>query len=365
MTVGESLTADTLHALEDEWRALGANSDNVFATWEWISTWWKHFGRERPLRLQTLRRPDGTGAAILPLYLATRRPVRVLRFLGHGPSDQLGPVCRPADRPVAAALFARALDASEDWDLMIGDELPRDADWCGIPGSRRLGTQATPVVDLSASTWEEWIATRSRNWRGEHAKKSRRLAREGTVRHRVTADPDELATDLETLLMLHGSRWRGAGGSRAFAGREAFHREFAEIALRRGWLRLRLVELDGRPVAALYNLRFGTAEYAYQAGRAPGLDRCSVGFLLHARAIRDALAEGATEYRFLRGAEPYKQRFADHDPGVETIAITRGAAARAALAGVARMDRYPRWARRRVPASLAWGTGGSPVWGPP
>jgi hypothetical protein len=39
-----------------------------------------------------------------------------------------------------------------------------------------------------------------------------------------------------------------------------------------------------------------------------------------------------SEYRFLRGGEAYKDRFATRDPGVETITLAESGAGRAALA---------------------------------
>jgi hypothetical protein len=38
--------------------------------------------------------------------------------------------------------------------------------------------------------------------------------------------------------------------------------------------------------------------------------------LIH--SIRQALEDGLDEYRFLRGGEPFKYRFAANDPGLET-----------------------------------------------
>jgi CelD/BcsL family acetyltransferase involved in cellulose biosynthesis len=54
--------------------------------------------------------------------------------------------------------------------------------------------------------------------------------------------------------------------------------------------------------------------------------------VLYCHAIREAMADGMREYRFLLGAEAYKWRFADHDPGLERVVLPTGAAGRAALA---------------------------------
>ena len=89
----------------------------------------------------------------------------------------------------------------------------------------------------------------------------------------------------------------------------------------------------------------GVTSY-YQAGRDPALEREAVGFVLLAHTIREAIEEGTREYRFGRGAEPFKLRFADADPGLASVMLPRSARGATALrlAGLARPVR--RVARR-------------------
>jgi CelD/BcsL family acetyltransferase involved in cellulose biosynthesis len=138
-----------------------------------------------------------------------------------------------------------------------------------------------------------------------------------------------LQRDLDTLFRLHRARWGGA--HTPFLQAAAYHRQFAELALREGWLRLQFLEIEGRPVAALYGFRFAGAESAYQAGRNPAFGNQPVGFLLLARAVSEALADGMHEFRLLRGGAAYKERFATSDPGLETYGLPRGASAQAIL----------------------------------
>ncbi len=44
--------------------------------------------------------------------------------------------------------------------------------------------------------------------------------------------------------------------------------------------------------------------------------------------------DGADEYWFLRGPEPYKARFADQDPGLETMVVPHGLRGRVALKAI-------------------------------
>jgi CelD/BcsL family acetyltransferase involved in cellulose biosynthesis len=59
--------APTLDAARAVWTELAADAANVFATWEWASTWWRRHGRADRLRVTVCRRPDGSPFAVLPL----------------------------------------------------------------------------------------------------------------------------------------------------------------------------------------------------------------------------------------------------------------------------------------------------------
>jgi CelD/BcsL family acetyltransferase involved in cellulose biosynthesis len=319
----------SLDTLRDEWTALAQERGNIFSSWEWASIWRRHYGGERPLLLTACRTDDGRLAALLPLYLWKARPVRVGRFLGHGPADQLGPICDAEDRKYAAAALARVC-GDADLDLLIAEHLPRREGWRSALGATPLFREASPTLSLDRD-WEAYLASRSANLRQQVRRRERRLARSHSVRFRLADDATRLQDDLTTLFALHAARW-GEKGS-AFLPFESFHRDFAPVALERGWLRLWFLELDGRVAAAWYGFRYGRVESYYQAGRDPDRSDESVGFVLLAHSIREAAADGMREYRFLRGAELYKSRFADADHGLETVGLSRGVAGR--IAGVA------------------------------
>jgi CelD/BcsL family acetyltransferase involved in cellulose biosynthesis len=322
---------ETLDTPDDEWVELAKQSGSVFATQEWISIWWRHFGRGRPLFVTACRAREGRLVAILPLYLWTDHPLRVVRFLGHGAGDELGPICAPSDRSAAASALRESLaNAPWRWDVFLGEHLPADARWNAILGGRLLRRHGSPVLRFRASSWDAFLGSLSSNHRQQLRRRERRLSREHDVQYRLATDPGSLQDDLDTLFTLHTARW---DGTTAFAGpREAFHREFAARALDRGWLRLWFLELDGRAVAAWYGLRFGGAECYYQAGRDPAWEHDSVGSVLLAHSIRASLEDAVDEYRFLRGDDQFKYRFATEDPGLETIGVARSLVGRAALA---------------------------------
>ena len=148
------------------------------------------------------------------------------------------------------------------------------------------------------------------------------------------ATPATLEADLDAAFRLHEARFGDHVGCLFCGEHKTFQREFAAIALERGWLRLLLLEVDGEPVGCEFGFFFEDAYFAYQAGRDPAWDRESVGFLLEVETIRRTLEEGGTEYRFLGGEEEYKYRYPVQDPRLETVVVPgsrRGRVASAAL----------------------------------
>src|SRR5262249_24065980 len=115
-----------------------------------------------------------------------------------------------------------------------------------------------PVASLGTGSWEAYVEGLSAKLRKRLRYIERTLAKQGEVAVREVAAPGELEAGLATLCALHDRRWGERGGSSLAAGpARDFHARFAAAALDRGWLRLRLLEVDGAAVAALYGWRLG------------------------------------------------------------------------------------------------------------
>jgi CelD/BcsL family acetyltransferase involved in cellulose biosynthesis len=272
------------------------------------------------------------------MYLWSAKGVRILRFIGHGAAEDFGPICASEHASAMSSFLHRALEETPwRWDAFLGEHFVGNIDWSTALGATTLRRASSPVL-RSDGDWSSFLKSRSANMRNQVTRFERRLKDKYRLRYRLADDPNRLPEDLDALFALHAARW--GGRSSAFADREQFHRDFAARALERGWLRLWFLELDGRAVAAWYGFRFSGAQFAYQAGRDPSLDSLSVGTVLLIHTIRDALDEGALEYRFLRGGEAYKGRFATEDFGVETFGVAGGRIGRAMLSTVLALDRF-------------------------
>jgi CelD/BcsL family acetyltransferase involved in cellulose biosynthesis len=330
---------DRIDSLREDWSRLAAVSGNVFAAWEWNELWWRYYGAGRALRIAVVRGEGDRIDAIVPLFRWARRPLRILRLIGHGHGDRLGPVCaEDGDAPQRALRLA--LEA-EPHDLFVGDWVAGDREWGRVLGGRVIRNTGYPVLRFADGSVETFLAGQSARFRKSARNARNRLERDQDVHYRQ-ASAETLEADLDTAYRLHHARFGEHSGC-LFCGRhESFQREFAALALERDWLRLLLLELDGEPVGFEYGFLFQDAYFAYQGGRDPAWDRKSVGFLLELESIRRALEEdGVAEYRFLGGEEGYKYRYPASDPRLHTVSVAGSRLGRVAETALAAAWRLP------------------------
>ena len=311
----------SLEPLLEPWRRLAQGCGNAFVSPEWYlaALEWLHPGAE-PLVGAVFS--DGEVTGVLPLLKGSGRG-RSPRVFTAGPhlADVFQPVAEAGREShvveAIAPVLAKRLGGRCRVDL--GRVYADAAWWRELAGawSRPLvsvaqSAEILPFASLAGLDWDSYLATRSRQLRNQARRKMRALQREHRVRLRRSSTEAKASSDLETLFRLHDARWSDRPDPSAIQAPEIrrFHREFALAAQRLGWLRLFLLEVDDEPVAAWYGWRLGDRYSYYQAGFDPGWSRYSVGFLILAETVREAIAEGAVEYDFLLGDEAFKARFA-------------------------------------------------------
>lgn len=315
----------------DAWDALAAAAGNMFATREWQECWWRHFGAGMPIIVADDEHQPG---AIVAAH-RTGRLLRRVRLIGHGYADVLGVIAADRADVRGIDLIRRALDDGP-WDVFVAQDVPVDNGWCDALGGTELRRVASPLVRLETDDWDEFLRSKSKNFREQLRRRQRKLEGSHEVVYRMATE-ETLADDFDTLFDLHLRRW---GDGALFAGpvSRRFHEEIGGIGLGRSWLRLWTLELDGKPVASLLGYRFSGADYFVQGGRHPDYESWSVGSLLLFHTVRCAVEDGMTEYRLLRGNESYKWKLANDDRPVHSFAVANSPVGRAAIA-VARRRR--------------------------
>jgi CelD/BcsL family acetyltransferase involved in cellulose biosynthesis len=332
LTVERIKSTEEFAALRTEWSELvqASASNCVFLSWEWMYTWWRHLSEDRRLHLITVRRGRQL-VGIAPLALRPRRlarllPFPALEFLGTGSvgSDYLDLVTAPGDERDVISALGEYL-AGRKLMLELGQVRSTATRASGLALElaergwmlSRAKTDVCPFIDLSAHTWESYLASLSQAHRYNFQRRLKNLCKQFDVRFEQVDTEERRGDAMRLLIALHRKRWRERGGTNAFHTDElvAFHDDLGRLALERGWLRLYLLQLDGKPAAALYGFKYGSEFYFYQSGFDLGLARHSVGLVTMGLAIKSAIEERVACYDLLHGDEPYKYRWArsEHD----------------------------------------------------
>lgn len=320
LRVEEVATREALEALRPEWSALWERSAAAtpFQSPEWLLPWWRHFGGEG---LWTLALRSGERlVGLAPFFLYTAPDgVRQVTLVGNGITDHLDLLLDPAHEEAgAAAVLAHLAARRERWDTCDFRDLPAGSPLLRAPlpeGVREEATEEEPCPALAlpdaADRLEEAVPAKLLKKLDYYR---RRAGREGPVR---VEGVEERGADalFGELLRLHRARWesRGEEGVLSDPGVEPFHREVLAGFHARGWLRLYALRVGERVVAAHHGfVARGRACY-YIGGFDPDFDTLSPGSLMVRHAIEEAVREGAREFGFLRGPEPYKYAWGAED----------------------------------------------------
>jgi len=316
-------TASQFASLSKEWSTLlqESDADCLFLTWEWLYTWWKHLAADRQLHLLTVRR-GGELLAIAPFAVRPARPERLLpckalEFLGTGAvgSDYLDLIMRRGEEEPALQAIADHLAEHqfvlELRQVRVGSRLAsRLASWLqqdGWAASQSI-TDVCPYIEIAGHSWESYLASVGASHRQNVRRRLRRISASFHVDFQQVRTEAQRRECLQSFAELHRRRWAERQGSAALDGEGImdFHDEFSAIALQRGWLRLFMLHLDGKPVASIYAFKYGKVFYFYQSGFDPAYASHSVGLVTMGLTIQRAMGEGAEEYDMLHGDEQYK-----------------------------------------------------------
>jgi CelD/BcsL family acetyltransferase involved in cellulose biosynthesis len=301
---------DGLAALVPEWNALWHHVPNAapFQSPLWLMAWWHQFGTGAP-HIVTARN-GGRLIGVLPLYeLHEPGCIKLLPF-GISVSDCLDALVHPAHRDAADALLAAIADIPS-WQECHLPDLPPDAALAGAsapPGlveTRNPGPPC-PVLGLPGDPAELATVVLRKTLRDVRQAHARSEAL-GPVRIEA-ADPSAVDAALEDLFRLHEKRWRdrGKAGVLAHPAVRAFNREAARGFCEAEMLRLYRLWIAGAVVGVYYGFHCNGNAYAYLGGFEPDMPRLSPGAQLLHHAICAAIADGASEFHFLRGGESYK-----------------------------------------------------------
>lgn len=308
--------------IEKAWRKLEADGHvpTVFQTYDWIETWWKHLGHRGTSFIFGIY-DDSELIGIAPLYYSTMKvkglPLfRVVHVMGAGESDYNAFILkRDREQEILSALLKHL--STKKWDIFWLSDVHSETTTnkyleTVLKSEKYLYAKKEhtpcPYIKLPA-TFEEYKKSLSKNTRQNMTKFCNRVLKIDGVSYNKISDPLKIEEAVQTFITLHQSRWQRVGQKGALAEEavQRFHLEAAQKLAR--YLDLKQLKIDDKVIATAYSYDYNGRREVYLPGMDLDYERFSLGFVLMAFGIRDAIESGLNEFDFMRGDEEYKFHF--------------------------------------------------------
>ena len=324
-----------------------SGADGLFLSWEWQYSWWQSFGVAEGLELYLLAVVDRDSKliALAPLFKDTltyrSMSSRRLQFIGNiwrgqttMRSEYLEFLLDPDHAEHAANTLLDYIAADSDWDEFVLSDLDDESVTSRCLAQHRYFVRCYRrvvdrfigyVVPLQRGI-EEFKGSLSSSARRRMFNLRERLEKLGPV-SLTYACKEEFPDFARQLDILHSLRW-----GEPFFGRRNwdFHKSLIDRLSHHdhlGSLQLSVMDVGGRPVSCLYNLRMLDREYNLQGGfdekSCPGLP---IGLLHLGYAIERAAADGVRSVELLIGGgknRDFKRDFAEGSRKISALQLVR------------------------------------------
>ena len=321
-------SVESLAALKSEWNSVLSRSsaNTVFSTWDWQEIWWGAFGKgAEPLLIAIREASELVGIAPLVKRAST------ISFVGGSDvSDYLDFITvRGREQDVLVAVFDHL--KRWEWDELDLHCVRHDSPTLQyLPGITRAHgltyaqevEDVCPVADLP-SDWEMFVGSLSKKDRHELRRKIRRLEAADNFAWYVAPPAADTTAYIQDFFRLCSLSRHEKAVFLDDKHVEQFFREMTQRFQPTGVLKIYFLEVGGERVSATLCFDQGRELWLYNSGFDPLYSNLSVGLLLKAFCIKDAIERGKTRFDFLRGREPYKYDLGGKDTAIYRLRIRK------------------------------------------
>ena len=308
---------DVFSALGREWGALLSlsNESTFFLKWDWMFTWWEHFGSKEGLFILLIKKPSGELLGIAPFYINTKwqgLPIKALSYIGSDPisSEYLDIICTYENQKKISTIIANEIIQSYQGKIEItfNHYLPNSTVQLLIEQLKTAYWQKTSLSGIrhfaklppQKSDFEQQCDKSLLKRLLRHKRKLMNTLQGDFIHFNQAKNVDE---GLHILTELHIKRWTEQGKPGAFVSDKfkRFHQQFCHRAAEKNWLQLWVLKSGDIAVAAIYAIEFNNSCYFYQSGIntqfKPNLSPC---FLSHFLLMEKCIDKNIAVYDFMK-----------------------------------------------------------------
>lgn len=317
--------------ITNEWCALLKNTSHytIFQTPAFIHTWWQVYGEGR-LHVITIRDTQNMLVAVCPLHIIEKENKKILTFISDKDVTDyqdfiIHKQCTDEIYSSISNYFETMLTAKEIDSIELFSLPSYSATRTKLiykkSTQKEIEQDVCPVIELPHH-WDSYLDSLERKQRHEVRRKMKKLSENTPHEYIVVKKLAEYQNAITTFIALH----KASSQEKADfwdSKREKFFTLFLERAEEHNWLRLYFLHIEDTPVATLLIFEHDHEYQLYNSGFLKDVFKeYSIGQVLLAYTIKEAIEHGITRYDFLRGSEPYKFRLGGKPEAVWDVTIT-------------------------------------------
>ncbi len=311
---------------QGEWEKILDNmpADSPFLTYEWLSTYWKHFQKDGKL-MGMVFKDEAQVQGIIPLmvYRETIKfyPLRKISFVGRRYSDRADLIIGKNKGKVIDALIHFFAEDFRNWDVIHLEQIPEQSDSIGMLRhcARKKGLlfecweqTVCPYIILNQELGR-MMEKRDASFRKEIRKSARRLQDMGKVTFSRSISHENIDELIKTAALVDEKSHKFQEGKTLFTNSvtREFLRDATKAFSQRKWLDFATLELNEVPIAYEFHFRYKEKNFAYTGSYDQEYASFAPGTGIMYRLIQDSIDQGIKEYDLLQGGHEYKWRWTD------------------------------------------------------
>ena len=317
--------------IEAEWEAVLHDSlaDTLFLTPQWQKVWWDIFGDGRTMCGFSYHGADGAPDGVAAIASLVKSGDTVTFVGSQDTFDYNDFPIRPGHEE---SFYRSLLECMEEQEvrLLHLDSLRESSSTLELLPEMARGLGYTVEIEQEdvtsgialPGTWDEYLGMLNKKDRHELRRKLRRMDSQTDWKWYSVTDPAEVGVRLGEFISLMRLS-RTDKDEFMTPERERFFHNITQRMAEMGQLQLFFLEMDGSTVATCLCFDYEGSRLLYNSGYDPEYGYYSVGLLLNAMSLKDAIDRGLAYFDFLRGPEPYKAHLGGQQRSLYQMVVTK------------------------------------------
>ncbi len=323
ITIEKITNIEGFKNIKDDWNGLLEKCPikSIFLTWEWLFTWWEHFGADKGLYILLAREADEI-IGIAPLMIvAVKRfgmPFRMLRSLGMPDIDVAGFITKDGNSNILANFCKEILAASKNWDICEFGEFPNDIfnpleivkNFPEKSYSFRIMPKRHSFIPTNGN-WNDYYKSLAKHHRSSLRRKQRLFEDNKIVEYQRFNNGMVKPEHLNFIFNINAK----ANFPELYATEKlrGFHQALIKPDVLQKAVDFSFLLVNNVPIAFEYGFLFNGVYEAWRGAFEPDFRKFSPGSLIFLALLKNSNQAGHLGVDLLRGEHDYKKRWRGYD----------------------------------------------------